>query len=88
MKIPHQITLPGHYRIRIRIVTRSQAKLFPLLDRDAYASWSIDDRTIYLRKSRTGTDRMEDFLHEMEHAFTDWKDYFRGRTEQEGPCAR
>ena len=79
-KIPRRITLPGHYHIRVMVVTQQEAKK-TVLEEDSHACWCVELHTIYLRKSRTGMDRIDDFLHEMEHAVTDWKDAFRGRTE-------
>lgn len=49
-----------------------------------FAEWLIEGREIHLRSSRRGQDRREDFIHEMEHAMVDWKDFFLGKTELEG----
>lgn len=80
-KIPRSITLPGGYQVEVELQDRKKAN--EEMGNDVFACWDVSERTIYLRKERRGKHRLEDFVHEMEHALVDWKDWFLGKTEKE-----
>lgn len=81
LKIPKLVRLPGGYDILVIVMPTKVA------DREigegCLAEWCVDHREIHLRADRKGQSRREDFIHEMEHAMVDWKDYFLGKSEQE-----
>lgn len=85
-KIPRTFTFPGGYKIKV--VRLSDIEADDLMGCDTYAEWHVGTREIYLRKSRTGFDLDSDFAHELQHAETDYGDWFLGRTEAHKDCAR
>lgn len=80
MKIPKSFTMPGGYRVKVKQLTDTQA-----LDEmgEAWAEWDADTHEILLRKNRMVKDKAEDFIHECEHMFVDWKDWYLGKSEHE-----
>lgn len=73
--IRHQYTLPGKYRVKVVWLTDKVFKSRGC--DDGWSWWDTSRQTIYLRKSRTGEDELADFMHEMEHAATDWREWFK-----------
>ena len=73
--IRHQYTLPGKFRIKVVWLTDSVFNKRGY--QDSWAWWEDSRRSIYMRKSRKGADALDDFMHEMEHAVADWRDWFR-----------
>jgi hypothetical protein len=80
-KVPRVVHLPGGYSIDVHLLSRKKAN--EEMGSDVYAQWDVSEHAIYLRAERKGKDRAEDFIHELEHAFVDYKDWFLGKTETE-----
>ena len=79
MKIPKFVELPD-YTITVRQFSEETAN--KMMGASVYAEWDVDEKEIHLRRNRKGKDKREDFVHEMEHAIVDWKDYFLGKAER------
>lgn len=79
-KVPTSVKLPGGYEIKVTRLTTKKAN--EEMGSEVFAQWDVEDHEILLRKDRKGKDLLEDFVHEMEHAIVDWKDWFLGKSEQ------
>jgi hypothetical protein len=77
--VPRCVHLPGGYDIYVVRFKTSVAN--KEMGADVFAEWDVDTREIHLRSSRHGQELREDFIHEMEHAMVDWKDWFLGKSE-------
>ncbi len=77
--VPRSVALPGGYKITVKKLSDSKAN--DEIGSETFAAWDVEEHTIFLRKSRTGHDLLEDFVHEMQHAFVDWADCFLGKSE-------
>lgn len=75
-KIPKGLTLPGGYKVKVRIVVDSAFSKMGMADSDAF--WNVDNLTIYLRKSRGPAERFNDYMHELDHVWTDYKGWYKG----------
>ena len=73
VKIPKSVTLPGGYKIAVRLVP-----VRVLRDRwndpDLDAVWVHDEMTMYIRDNANLRDTVWFFKHEMLHAVWDWVD--------------
>lgn len=78
-KVPRSVTFPGDYHITVSRLNKNKAD--NEMGSGVYAQWDVDDHLILLRSERAGQNQREDFVHEMEHAFIDWKDWFLGKSE-------
>lgn len=78
-KLPRSVTFPGGYHISVTRMSRTKAN--EEMGAEVYAQWDVDEHVILLRSDRSGQEMREDFVHEMEHAFIDWKDWFLGKSE-------
>lgn len=56
--------------IRLKVAILAD-KDFNKIDREVHACWESDTSTVYLRASRVGTERLEDWLHECKHVWVD-----------------
>lgn len=83
MKIPRQFTMPGGYKVKVRVLAKSVFEKAGGGPQDL-AMWRAGKSggTIYLRKARTGFDRIEDYLHEEFHMTVDWQDWRREQLRQ------
>lgn len=77
--VPRCSHLPGGYDIQVRRLNDAEADL--AMGHGTFAEWDVTEREIHLRSSRKGQDLRDDFIHEMEHAIVDWKDWFLGKSE-------
>lgn len=69
MKIPTVIDLPFGYEIEVKQLPH---KAFVAeCGAGVYAMWDVDDKTIYLNKSRPIKKRRADLVHELGHAVLD-----------------
>jgi len=76
-RLPRSFDLPGGYGIT---VVRGDAGL------DTWGAWDPDTRTITLdRTLKNLAQARYIFLHEMEHAFTDWKKWVAAMVGIENP---
>ncbi len=76
-KVPRAVKLPGGYEITVRRIAKNKAN--DEMGTEVYAQWDVEDHEILLRKDRKGQHLLEDFVHEMEHAIVDWKDWYLGK---------
>ena len=73
---PVYVTFPGGYRIRVEVMGKRE---FDEENSEGdLASWDLGERVIQLRKGRTSKQRLEDFVHEMGHAYLDWGSWILG----------
>ena len=80
-RIPHKVTLPFHYVITIaQLCNRGYDEE---CGNDSLACWMVEDRTIYLRKSRTIRKRRADLAHEFLHACADWQVWLIGSNQSD-----
>lgn len=75
-RIPKGFTMLGGYRVRVRVCMDSEFKKMGM--EGQHAGWNTFNRTIYLRKSRSDAERWEDYVHELEHMWVDWKGWYCG----------
>lgn len=80
-KIPTLVSLPGGYDITVICMAEKRADRN--MGEGVFAEWLVDAREIHLRRERPMQSLREDFIHEMEHAIVDWKDFFLGKSEQQ-----
>lgn len=78
-KVPKSVVLPGGYEIQVTRLAVKKAN--EEMGTEVYAQWDVEEHEILLRKDRAGKELLEDFVHEMEHAIVDWKDWFLGKSE-------
>lgn len=70
LKIPRFVEFPGGYEITVSVLNDTA---FNKENGDSdWASWDCEEQVIYLRKSRPPRKKLEDFVHEMGHAYLDW----------------
>lgn len=75
-RIPKYIDMPFGYTVEVKQLNH---KDFVEENGDGcFATWSTDDRTIYLDKSRDIKKRRADLVHEMIHVVGDWQAYILG----------
>lgn len=70
-RIPKYIDLPFGYEVEVRQL--SHKAYVDQWGEGSYACWDVDDRVIYLDKSRDIKKRRADLAHEMLHAVSDWQ---------------
>lgn len=73
MRIPKKVVLPGGFTVKIRHIDHEDFKEENCAD---LACFDRDTMTIMLDKGRCKKDRKMDFIHEMDHAFVDWKYWY------------
>lgn len=71
LRIPQWVTLPFHYRVQVKQIPDSDFN--EEIGADALAGWVVEEKTIYLRSSRTLKQRRADLAHEMLHVVSDWQ---------------
>lgn len=73
-QLPEEVQLLG---VTVAVKLASRAELDRWGQKGAYAIWVVDERTIYVLKNLAWAKKVEHFLHELEHAFTDYKHWMR-----------
>jgi len=71
--IPKQVRFPFNYHVKVKRVTPAELAIATHDPDPGYAAWDVDSMTIYLDRTRPLKKLRADFLHEMEHAFADWR---------------
>ena len=67
---PTYVAFPGGYKIEVHVLPKKE---FDEENGDGdLAVWDCGERVIYLRAGRTSRQKLEDFVHEMGHAYLDW----------------
>ncbi len=81
-KIPRHIELPHGYRIRVQYLTR---KAFAEKNGNCMAAWWGEDEssdeggTIDLISGTPPKKQWDNYLHELEHALVDYREFLRSR---------
>lgn len=75
-RIPHRVPLPWGYVVRVIEVPEKSDELYDD-EADTYGdgTWDVNARAIYLNKAATAARRRWVFVHEMDHAWADWKEH-------------
>lgn len=73
-RLPDEVQVLG---VTVTVQTVSRKELDALGGCGAYACWIVDHRTVYVLRSLSWPKKVEAFLHELEHAFTDYKSWMR-----------
>lgn len=76
MTIRSLFTLPYGYQVKTSVLSRSRFIRAGGGTED-FAFWCSSRQTIYLRADRLPTERWEDYLHELEHMWVDYREYLR-----------
>jgi hypothetical protein len=70
--IPKTVKFPFGYVVKVEQL--SPDDLFEKVGtKTAHSLWFVDDLIIYLDKSRPIKLKRDDLIHEMDHAFNDWR---------------
>lgn len=81
MKIKPTFTFPYGYKIHVKILKGNNFIKIngnnPML-----ACWDQDSQTIYLRDDRIAAELWQDFLHELDHAWTDYREWLRNKVHE------
>lgn len=80
-RIPNKIGLPFGYLILI--VQLCNREYDEECGSDSLACWVVEERTVYLRKSRTIRKRRADLAHEFLHACADWQVWLIGSNQSD-----
>ena len=75
-RIPTRINLP--FRYLVRVVQLGQREYTKECGDDSLACWVVEERTIYLRRSRPQKKKRADLAHELGHAFLDFQTHLLG----------
>lgn len=75
--IPVSLTLPYHYKIKVRLVTDTEM-LQAIEEEDNKAElvdglWDSDTQTILIRSKLPKARQIRVFAHELHHALADWE---------------
>ena len=76
MRFRKSFTLPYGYHISTKVYTKSRFLKAGGGTSD-FAFWCSARQTIFLRADRLPTEQWEDYLHELDHAWTDYKEWLR-----------
>ena len=77
---PVYVTLPGGYKIEVQVLSKKEFN--EENGEDDLATWDCSERVIYLRKARTSKQRLEDFVHELGHAYLDGGSWVLGNMKR------
>lgn len=76
LRIPKRVVLPFGYVITVKQLSNKEVE--SLLGVDTIAGWVVEDKSIYLDKSRPVKKRRADLAHELVHALADWQAHVLG----------
>lgn len=76
-RIPSRVPFPFGYIVCVQQVPAKSEELYDEED-DSYSDglWDVNMRTIYLNKAAAITRKRWVFVHELEHAWADWKEHY------------
>lgn len=80
--IPEAILLPWGYLVRVVQVPPDHPEL-----ENRHAAWDTDTQTIWLDKSKPMAELRWCLMHEMDHAYTDWKGWANQNMNVKAPEA-
>jgi hypothetical protein len=67
-------TMPGHFKVRVEILNKDEAK--DQMGTQVLAQYCQEEHLILLQRSRTSKQRMTDLAHELQHCCVDWVDHY------------
>ena len=66
--VPEAYLFPWGFLVRVECVNTDDPKLD-----GAHATWDVETHTIYLDRTKPIAELRGSFIHEFDHAYTDWK---------------
>lgn len=72
MKIKPTFTLPYGYKVHVQVLPVKKFLKAGLPD-TCYGAWFSDTQTIVLRGDRADSEIWQDYLHELEHMWVDYR---------------
>jgi len=72
--LPDEVQILG---VTVAVKLASRKELDSVAGPKTYACWVVDSRTVYVLRSLSWERKVEMLMHELEHAFTDYKSWLK-----------
>jgi len=79
LKIPLETVLPGGFRVSVKYVSHARLQELNADTDEVESLWHWDEHnggTVYLQLKRPFYHRVKDYIHEMGHAFNEWRTWY------------